>query len=196
MMNFKWKNESSITKTGNRIEIFAPPKTDYFCGYDHTDENGPQPEIVTNAPYYYTDVEGDFIVRVKVTPNFESTYDACALLVMEDDTHWVKACFEATDFNTHAVVSVVTDHLSDDANGVNLEAETCWLQICRVGNEFGMQYSLDGKNFYMMRYFYLNVGKSVKVGLVAQSPMGKGGMRIFEDLTIFNKSVEDIRAGV
>lgn len=31
-MEFKWLNESKITKSGNRIEITAPPKTDFFCG--------------------------------------------------------------------------------------------------------------------------------------------------------------------
>lgn len=31
-MEFKWLNESSIKHTGNRIEILAPARTDFFCG--------------------------------------------------------------------------------------------------------------------------------------------------------------------
>ena len=47
----------------------------------------------------------------------------------------------------------------------------------------------------MTRYFHLPVGDTVKVGLVAQSPQGEGGMRIFENLAIEHKTVKNIRAG-
>lgn len=42
-------------------------------------------------------------------------------MVLQDMAHWAKACFELTDFNTQAVVSVVTNGQSDDANGCNIE---------------------------------------------------------------------------
>ena len=32
LMIFKWMNESEISIEGDRIEITAPPKTDFFCG--------------------------------------------------------------------------------------------------------------------------------------------------------------------
>ena len=47
----------------------------------------------------------------------------------------------------------------------------------------------------MTRYFHLQVGDTVKVGLVAQSPQGEGGIRVFENLTIEHKTVKNIRAG-
>ena len=34
-MIFKWMNESEISIEGDRIEITAPPKTDFFCGYQN-----------------------------------------------------------------------------------------------------------------------------------------------------------------
>ncbi len=42
-------------------------------------------------------------------------------MVLQDMAHWAKACFELTDFNMQAVVSVVTNGQSDDANGCNIE---------------------------------------------------------------------------
>ncbi|MFD1174828.1 hypothetical protein ACFQ3W_00700 [Paenibacillus puldeungensis] len=39
---------------------------------------------------------------------------------------WAKACFELTDFSTHTVVSVVTNHMSNDANGCNIEGKAVW----------------------------------------------------------------------
>ena len=47
----------------------------------------------------------------------------------------------------------------------------------------------------MMRYFYLPADPVVKVGLLAQAPQGKGGDRIYENLTIERKTVKNIRAG-
>lgn len=114
---------------------------------------------------------------------------------MKDLRCWAKCCFELTDFDTHAVVSVVTKGDSDDANGCNLEGDAVWLQVCRVGNNFAFHYSLDGDNFYMMRYFYLPVLPVVKVGLLAQAPLGKGGKRVYEHLSIEQRTVKNIRAG-
>ena len=194
-MNFKWLNESKIMKDGDRIVITAPAKTDFFQGNIEECAEGILPESLSNAPFYYTEVEGDFVLRVKVSHAFTDVYDSASVMVMKDLTCWAKACFEHTDFHTHAVVSVVTRGSSDDANGCNLDGNTAWLQICRVGNNFAFHYSVDGEQFYMMRYFNLPADPVVKVGLLAQAPQGNGGDRIYENLTIERKTVKNIRAG-
>ncbi|MNV91908.1 hypothetical protein D3C71_1864520 [compost metagenome] len=114
---------------------------------------------------------------------------------MQDFQVWAKACFEKTDFNTHAVVSVVTNRISDDANGCNIIGDSVWLQVARVDNSFSFHYSLDGEKFDMMRFFSLPVGKTIKVGLVAQAPLGKGGLRTFQNFSLTNKTVKNIRYG-
>lgn len=107
-MEFKWLNESKIMVEGDKIEIMAPAKTDFFCGSIDECEEGILPESLCNAPFYYT---------------------------------------------------------------------------------------LDGVNFYMMRYFHLPVPEIVKVGLLAQAPAGKGGKHIYEHLSIEQRTVKNIRAG-
>lgn len=194
-MEFKWLNESSIACSGNRIEIMAPGRTDFFQGSASESEEGILPESLCNAPFYYTEVEGDFVLRVKVSHAFKDTYDSASVMVMKDLKTWAKACYELTDFGTHAAVSVVTKGDSDDANGCNLEGDAAWLQICRVGNDFAFHYSTDGSHFYMMRYFHLPVEPVVKVGLLAQAPTGDGGVRVYEDLSIEARTVKNIRAG-
>ena len=195
-MDFKWINESTISKTGNRWEILAPTESDFFCNNGAVGEEGITPESLSNAPFYYTELEGDFVLRVKVSLDFKSTYDSSSVMVMLDDKNWAKACFEFTDFGTHAVVSVVTkDGSSDDANGCNIEEDSIWLQICRAGQSFAFHYSADGEKFYMMRFFNLPARNTVKVGLLAQSPTGEGGVRIYENLTIEKKTVKNIRMG-
>mgnify|MGYP003370618626 FL=1 len=194
-MEFKWLNEGVIVKRDNRIEITAPAQTDFFCGSIDKCGEGILPESLCNAPFYYTEVEGDFILKVKVSHDFKDTYDSASVMVMKDMSCWAKCCFELTDFGTHAAVSVVTKGDSDDANGCNLEGNTAWLQVCRVGNNFAFHYSVDGENFYMMRYFHLPVDSVVKVGLLAQAPVGNGGSRVYEDLSIQKATVKNIRAG-
>ena len=173
----------------------APAQTDFFCGSIDECEEGILPESLCNAHYYYTEVEGDFVLRVKVSHDFKDTYDSASVMVMKDLNCWGKCCFELTDFGTHAAVSVVTKGDSDDANGCNLECDTAWLQVCRVGNNFAFHYSVDGVNFFMMRYFHLPAEPTIKVGLLAQAPVGNGGIRVYENLSIENKTVKNIRAG-
>lgn len=195
VMEFKWLNESSIEITDGKIVIDAPAQTDFFRGSIDECEEGFLPEVKCNAPFYYTEITGDFVMRAKVSHEFKDIYDACVLMVLQDEACWAKACFEHTDFGTHAVVSVVTRGDSDDANGCNIEGDTVYLQMCRVGKNFALHYSLDGETYYMMRYFTLPVDKTVKVGLVAQAPLGNGGKRVFEDFSIVQETVKNIRAG-
>ena len=190
-------NESEIRKDGTRIEITATPQSDFFCNNGSDNEEGINPESLCNAPYYYTEVEGDFVLQVKVSHDFRDTYDSASVMVMADLQNWGKACFEKTGFGTHAAVSVVTKRgESDDANGCNLEGNTAWLKVCRVGSNFSFLYSTDGEHFYMMRFFSLPAEKKVKVGLLAQAPVGNGGVRIYEDLTLESRTVKNIRYGI
>lgn len=196
-MNFKewnWLNESRIIEINGEVAITAPAKTDWFN--NPVPENGVLPAPVANAPFFYTEVKGDFVFRAKVRPNHRYTYDACTLMVIRDEKMWAKAAFEKTDFGTKAAVCVVTDQVSDDANGCNIDRDEIWLQIVRVGDVFCVHYSPDGERFDMVRLFTLPAGEAVKVGIEAQSPAGEGGLRFFSDLSLEQKTVRDLRAGI
>ena len=49
-----------------------------------------------------------FVMKAKVSHDFVDTYDSASVMVMKDLQNWGKACFEMTDFGTHAVVSSYT----------------------------------------------------------------------------------------
>lgn len=193
--NYHWLNESSIRFEGDHIILYAPEQSDFFCNNGSISEEGITPETLMNAPFFYTEVTGDFVMRVKVEHDFKDTYDSASIMVMKDMNVWAKACFELTDFGTHAVVSVVTNHISDDANGSNIEGNSVWLQVARTGQSFAFHYSTDGIHFYMMRFFNLPVEQKVKVGLLPQAPTGDGGERIYSDFVLENKTVKNIRMG-
>ena len=191
---WKWLNESRIINEGGEVVIYAPGHTDWFNNPVPVD--GKLSDPVANAPFYYTEVTGDFVFRAKVRPNFRTVYDACALMVIQDETLWTKAAFEKSDFGTTAAVCVVTNGISDDANGCNILQDEVWLQIVRVGDVFCTHYSLDGETFYMVRLFHLPVDKTVKVGIEAQCPAGDGGLRFYSHITLEHKTVKNLRAGV
>ncbi len=195
MDGFRWMNESWMTEQDGKISIWATEKSDFFVNPGAVAEDGITPDSLGNAPFYYTEVAGDFVLRAQVSHDFADVYDSASLMVMESDRVWAKACFEQTDFGTHAAVSVVTNQVSDDANGCNLNGNTAWLQIARVGQMFGFHYSEDGAHFYMMRVFSLPVSQTVKVGLLAQAPTGAGGERRYESISLERRTVKNIRVG-
>jgi regulation of enolase protein 1 (concanavalin A-like superfamily) len=171
------------------LRIHVHPRTDFF-------QNPNRQGGRDSACYLWVPVAGDFVARTHVRPKFASTYDAGALLVRSNETHWVKICFERTDFGTTAIVSVVTDGLSDDANGADITAPDVWLQIVRVGDLFGLHYALDGASWRMVRYFALPLPPSTQIGLVAQSPVGPGTSVDFLSFSLELRTVADLRAGV
>jgi len=191
---WKWLNKSVITEANGELTIAAPAKTDWFN--NPVPDNGTLSDPVANAPFYYTEVKGDFVFRAKVRPNHRYTYDACALMVIRDEKMWAKAAFEKTDFGTKAAVCVVTNQVSDDANGCNIDQDEIWLQIVRVGDVFCVHYSPDGERFYMVRLFTLPVGEEVKVGIEAQSPAGEGGLRCFSNISLEQRTVRNLRTGI
>jgi len=190
IQGFKWTNQSeAIIKEGS-VLIKAHPNSDFF--------NDPAGGGLSNsnAAFFHAEANGDFVLKARVSHSFIGVYDACALMVMRDETCWAKLCFEKTDFGTHAVVSVVTNGVSDDANGVNVDGNAVYLQMARKGNVIALHYSLDGNGYEMVRYFSLPLVGSFKVGFVAQSPLGGGGGFLFEDIVFENRSVADLRKGV
>ena len=53
-------------------------------------KKGITPETLCNAPFYFTEIEGDFVLKVKVSHDFKDTYDSASLMVMEDANNWAK----------------------------------------------------------------------------------------------------------
>ena len=116
-MDFKWLNEGQVKTNGDKIEIFAPAQSDFFFNNGAIGEEGITPESLCNAPFYYTEITGDFVMRVKVSHDFKDTYDSASIMVMQDMKNWAKACFEMTDFGTHAAVSVIARNGESDEIG-------------------------------------------------------------------------------
>ncbi len=192
---FQWVNESKAEYKDGVLKVYAPAKTDYFNS--PVKENGAFPEPVANASLFYTELTGDFVFKTKVELEFKNFYDAAALLVYENENVWAKLALENSDLPCRkpAVVSVVTNRISDDCNGPVMDGNSVWFQVSRVDDCFAFHYSVDGKEYQMVRVFTLPVGKTVKVGFEAQAPMGEGGDRFYSEISIENRRVANVREG-
>ncbi len=176
----------SIKDENGLIEIIAPAKSNFFI-----DILSKRKEF--SAPIYYQDYTGDFILRCKVNPFFTDTYDAGGLVVFESPVKWIKLAFEKTDIGYESVVNVVTNKVSDDSNGERVNNDSIWLQVVRRGSNWVTHYSIDGKEWRMVRYFYLSLRKKLRIGLFSQSPLGKGCKSIFNNFEVLPNTYDDIR---
>jgi uncharacterized protein len=172
------------------IEIVAPEKSDFFIDELHSMERN-------NAPFYYETVDGDFVMSARVKPGFNKNYDAGGLFIYDAAKRWIKLEFEKTDLGYPSVVSVVTNGTSDDCNGENLyKSDSVFLQIARNGEYWALHYSLNGKKWSMVRYFKLKMKQAVKVGLEAQSPIGKYCKVEFSEIKMEKRTISDMRKGI
>jgi uncharacterized protein len=178
-----------VSETKDSVEIETLEKTDFFIDMFSMKERD-------DAPFYYQKRKGDFVMKAKVRPSFRKTYDAGGLFVYDSARKWIKLEFEMTDLGYPSVVSVVTDGVSDDCNGERREdAEELWLQVARRGDNWVLYHSDDGRKWKMARYFRLKMKAEVKIGLVAQSPLGKGCKVEFFGLRIGDNELKDMRKG-
>jgi uncharacterized protein len=178
-----------ISETKNAIEMEAAGLTDFFI-----DMQGLKAK--DNAPFYYEKRKGDFVIKVRVRPEFKKNYDAGGLFIYDSAKKWIKFEFEMTDLGYPSVVSVVTNGVSDDCNGEKQEGlEELWLQIARRGDNWVLHHSENGKKWKMARYFHLKMKEEVRIGLEAQSPLGSGCKVEYFGLKIEDNDLKDLRKG-
>ena len=186
LKQFSWMNQSELEIENDKAYMTSTPHSDFIC----SPVDG---SVCANAPFLYQEMEGDFLIRVRVKPTFVSTYDACTILAYVDERHWLKTGFEYTDFEANSIVTVATDGYSDESIGVDIEEDTVYVQIMRKGNVFACHYSADGVTYKMARKLRLDFPARVKVGISVQSPRGPGQTMEFSGLEILQTAPEDIR---
>jgi len=188
---FEWMNPpKNFSFQDSSLQVLLNTDTDFF----NNPEDG---EISATAPFLYYEIEGDFVATSLLKPDFSSVWNACALMVHQDSTNWIKFAFENSDATGKSIVSVVTKELSDDANGPILNnEETIWLRIIRKKDIYAMHWSEDGINFNMARLTSLPSKKVVKIGIEAQCPIGKSARHEVRYLSIEQKTVKDLRKGI
>jgi len=188
--NFKWLNEPKSFQIENgTLKVVAEKETDFF--------NNPEDKKKTStAPVLFKEINGDFVAKVLVRPDFTSLWNAVALMVHIDNDNWIKFAFENSDATGKSIVSVVTKNVSDDANGAILnDQDQIWLKIVRRDDIYSMLWSKNGEDFKMARLTTMAKVDSVKIGIEFQSPVGESATHQIDYFEIEKTTVKDLRKG-
>ncbi|MDR2948057.1 MAG: DUF1349 domain-containing protein [Prevotella sp.] len=177
----------------NKVVFKAGEKTDYF-----SDPNGKLSN--TTAPILLTQVDNSkpFTFTAKVTPDFSGNdvYNAGVLYIYVNDSFFQKLCYEQDEREKHRIVSVRTIKTSDDNNHDIVTQPYVYMKISSDTQTIASYYSLDNKNWQMVRLYENNYPTQLWLGISTQCPVGKGTVSTFEELALDSKSVADFRLGV
>lgn len=180
-----------VTMNADRIIIAGGAKTDYF-----NDPEGSAP--ANTAPVLLSEVDNTkpFTFAAKVTPSFDTTYDAGTFYIFSSNQLWQKFAFEMDERGRTRIVSVRTMDTSDDNNHDVITQETVYLKISSDTKKIGLYYSTDNINWNLARLYKNNYPETVWLGISSQSPIGEGNTTVFEDCSLTDVSVKDFRMGV
>lgn len=180
-LDWEVKGDTLVLTGGKGSRLFTDPQTK---------------DVVNTAPIALFKPDENFLFSCKVKVDFHSVFDAGVLMVYADADLWAKLCFEYTPQFKRQVVSVVNKKYSDDSNHDIVDTDEVYLRIAGLGNgAYAFHYSLDGKYWNMVCYFYLGVDKNLKIGFLSQSPRGEVCKSIFFDIKYAVEKLEDIRGG-
>lgn len=186
--------DSLITKeTGEKIIFKAGEKSDYFSDPDGKLSNNTAPMLLSKV-----DNTKPFTIVSKVTPEFteKGLYNAGVLYIYVNDSFYQKFCFEQDERGNHRVVTVRTMGTSDDNNHDIVKEPSIYMKISSDTKTVASYYSLDKKNWQMVRLYKNNYPKDIWVGISTQCPIDKGTKSIFEEIQLEEKSVSDFRLGI
>ena len=188
--DFKWLNEPKSFQIENgTLKVVVKKETDFF-------NNPVDMKKTSTAPLLFKEINGDFVAKALVRPDFTSLWNAVALMVHIDDDNWIKFAFENSDATGKSIVTVVTKNVSDDANGVTLNnQDQIWLKLVRKDNIYSMLWSMNGKDFKMARLSAMPKVDSVKIGIEFQSPVGESATHVIDYFEIEKTTVKDLRKG-
>ena len=161
-----WINEPQAWRFDDgTLHIDVPQSADFF-------EDPAGVNVRSSAPFLYCAADGDFSLTARVDVDMVGAYDSACVMVMADDKHWAKLCFELVN-QVPTIVSVVTLAVSDNCISEKIGRAKPYLKILRSGNCVGFHYSLDAIEWTLVRFFRFEAQK-VKVGVVGQCPVGTG----------------------
>jgi regulation of enolase protein 1 (concanavalin A-like superfamily) len=174
----QWYNEPAQWQIkNNSLVLQVTPGSDYWriSHYGFT---------VDDAPFYYGNYGGEFEVKVKITGAYKARFDQMGLMIRTDHKNYIKAGVEFVDgkFN----VSTVVTHEKSDWSVLPLDKAPpfIWIKAVRRLDAVEFFYSLNDKDYIMVRNAPLQDNTPVMVGLMAASPDGNGFEATFENFKV------------
>ncbi len=175
------------------LEFNCVQGLDFFC-----DPNGKLSN--TTLPILLVPINNTkpFTFIAKVTPGFtiDGLYNAADLFVYSNDSLWQKLSFEQDEYGNHRVVSVRTQGTSDDNNHDKLDVKAVYLKISSDTKTIASYYSVDKKEWHMVRLYKNYYSQSIYLGISSQCPQKGSCLSYFEEMSLTHDNVRDFRLGV
>lgn len=179
--------------TKENILFHVGEKKDYFSDPNNKLSNNSAPILLSKL-----DNTKPFTLTAKVSPEFTKSglYNAGVLYLYVNDSFYQKFCFEQDERGNHRIVTVRTIGTSDDNNHDIVEGKTVYMKISSDTKTVASYYSIDNKNWQMVRLYKNNYPSEIWTGISAQCPVDNGTTSYFEAISLEQKSVKDFRLGV
>ena len=182
--------EQHVKVSDGRLTLGSPAKRDNFRDPNGKLSNNTAPMLLSEV-----DNEKPFTIIEKVTPTFLNTYDAGAHYIWVRDDLWLKMAMERDERRRTRLVTVRTTGTSDDNNHDVVTAASVYMKISSDTQTVGFYYSLDNKEWQLIRLFRNEYPEKIWLGVSSQSPAGNGNSSVFEDVILTQTSVSDFRLG-
>jgi regulation of enolase protein 1 (concanavalin A-like superfamily) len=172
------------------IEFGAGPISDWFVDPRTGSTTSSAPgALVETGP-------APFTVSCGVDAELAATFDAVAMFVHYDDTHWLKFAVELSSDGRIRLVTVRTAGASDDCNHEVVTGARCWLRATVDERSIAVhaRTSPDGV-WDLIRYCPAPGTGIPTVALMVQSPTGDGLRGRFDGIHVERTAVESLRDG-
>jgi uncharacterized protein len=183
--------QDHVKVEGDRLSLSSPAKRDNFRDPDGKLSNSTAPMLLSKV-----DNTKPFTLTAKVTPKFADTYDAGTLYIWVRDDLWLKMAMERDERGRTRLVTVRTIGTSDDNNHDVVTAPSVYMKISSDTKTVGFYYSIDKKQWQLIRLFKNEYPSTLWLGVSSQSPVGDGNTTLFEEVTLTRTNIADFRQGV
>jgi len=151
-----------------------------------------------NGHFLFANAEGNFRLTTKVRSYPVHRYDQTGVMVRYSEDTWIKASIEYIPDSSSKLGAVVTNHGYSDWSTQEMDPGDAplYFRISKIGNDFYVDYSLDGSAWSQIRMTHLfeQADKPIQAGIYACSPQGEGYKAHFEFIRI--EALSDDRSQV
>ncbi len=172
------------------LEFGAGPISDWFVDPRTGSTTSSAPgAVVETGPLPFT-------VSCGVDADLAATFDAVAMFVHYDDTHWLKFAVELSPDGRIRLVTVRTADASDDCNHEMMTGARCWLRATVDERSIALhaRTSPDAP-WDLIRYCPAPGTGTPTVALMVQSPTGDGLRGRFDGIHVEHSAIESLRDG-
>jgi regulation of enolase protein 1 (concanavalin A-like superfamily) len=167
------------------------------------------PRTGLQAPRVLKSVQGDFIVEVKVSGDFQpgekaadprtSPFNGAGLLVWQDEKDFLRLernRWYAAAAEKYACYPPLLEYYKDgEYQGTNpdgtleefFKGRSTWLRLARKGSKMVASYSHDGKEWTEVKEITVDLADKVEVGVAAINTAEEAFTVVFEELKVSTK---------